>query len=150
MKFVFSIVFGMAVYALNWVAVFTGIYAKWEWFDMPMHVLGGMVAAAVAFGVIDLMVEKVTLRKRVKNHRWLWDFIVVIGIVSTIAIVWELHEFLIDSLRFGSFYEQLYNERVAGYHQPSITDTMIDFTLGILGGIVYFVLVTFYEKNTRR
>ena len=148
MKIIFSLLFGAVVYGANWIAVLIGWYEKYEWIDIPLHILGGMVAASLGIALLSTTTESITLKKPFKNWSWLWHFTVLISFVCLVAVIWELHEFIIDSFKYGSFYEQLYTERVLGTHQPSVTDTMIDFIMGLVGGTLYFIGQKIYEKNS--
>jgi hypothetical protein len=70
----------------------------------------------------------------------------VIAGVALIATAWELYEFLMDSVRFGNVWQQIVEERAIGVHQPSVTDTMIDYVMGLSGGTVAVVMMHMYEK----
>lgn len=146
MKFLFGLLACVAVYAFNWVVVQLGGYVRFEWIDIPMHALGGVVAGLLVMGVIDLVVKKVELKKGWVRYEGLLYWVVVIAGVALIATAWELYEFLMDSVRFGNVWQQIVEERAIGVHQPSVTDTMIDYVMGLSGGTVAVVMMHMYEK----
>lgn len=151
MKLVIGFLLCIAVYLLNWVAVFVGWYESYEWVDIPMHVLGGMVAAILVMGALELVVKRVEFTSFGKNLKFLYQFIVVLSGVALIATIWELHEFVLDTVREGNVWSQLVSERAIGIHQPSVTDTMIDYVMGLSGAaVVVVILNSIYAKHLGR
>ncbi|KKS11650.1 MAG: hypothetical protein UU63_C0001G0031 [Candidatus Uhrbacteria bacterium GW2011_GWF2_41_430] len=61
---------------------------------------------------------------------------IVLGFVSLIGILWELHEFVLDVI-FPVVIDEF-------KRQPDIPDTMMDFTMDLIGGILS--LVAFWRK----
>lgn len=146
MKFLFGLGACVAVYAFNWVVVQLGGYVRFEWIDIPMHALGGLVAGLLVIGVLDLVVKRVELNKGWARYRGLFYWAVVIAGVALIATAWELYEFFMDSVRFGNVWQQIVEERAIGVHQPSVTDTMIDYVMGLFGATVAVIITRVYES----
>ena len=99
------------------------LYGFWHWYDMPMHFLGGVAMALLAWATWDMFVRdiKFTVRypprqKRVAFMLWLVGFTAIIG------IGWEWFEFGFDRFVLPT---------LQGWApaQASITDTMADFFL---------------------
>lgn len=113
-------IFGIpaVVFIANWLSVWTvDMYERYPWFDMPMHVLGGAVIAISANRFINLA----------KKHRLMGNvshwvrFLCIVSLVALVAVLWEFWEYGMD------YFFHLSN-------QPSLSDTMADLALGLLGG----------------
>ena len=91
------------------------LYWQYLWFDIPMHILGGLV---VALGY--LTVTRVHAKWAVFK-----GLSATIGVVLIIGILWELFE-----LSTG----------VLATEPMLLQDTIVDFAMNITGGIVGFLL----------
>ena len=109
------------------------IYQLTGWMDLPMHFLGG-----VGIGVSYFLFLKFLQRENYLGgmHKFIF-FVFVISLVSITAVGWELFEFFID----------LSGLKTDLTSQPSVQDTMVDFILGILGGIIGYVLTFKFSKR---
>ena len=92
--------------------------------DSLMHLTGGIVLGLFVHALLSCLI----------NRGWLPDpgsrfmLLLIVTLVATGAVCWEFHEWLLDT-----FY---------GTHlQWSVTDTMKDLFLGMLGGVFYAVIV---------
>lgn len=104
----------------NWfIGGYFGLYIIWPLYDIPVHFLGG-----VSMGITGYM-----LLKFCEKQNWIrlpnkFIFLILIFCyVSLTATLWEFYEFLADH-----YLETL--------NQPSISDTMGDMFLGLMGGIM--------------
>jgi hypothetical protein len=118
-----SVVALMAIHAF---ALIFDIYQQLQWFDIPMHLGGGLVVMLVALACWDACVESLVL-KRYERFSYLIEVIILLGFVALIGIGWEAYEFILDQL-------------IGGSRQPSIADTMADFSFDLAGGIIGFIL----------
>lgn len=94
-------------------------YARIPHLDVPMHVAGGAAIALVAwrsFGWVVTGVFPPMIR-----------LAFVVGLTSFAAVVWELAEFLSD---------RYLGTRV----QTGLEDTLLDMTMGLVGGFGYVAL----------
>lgn len=110
----------MAVlYLLN--VVFGWVYKIYPNADIPMHVLGGFLAASLG---ISLWVRAVG-HYEIKGAPWWLVAIGVFGFTCLIAVFWEFYEFIHDWVRRGS----------GGFvvYQASVADTMKDLLDGLIG-----------------
>ncbi len=96
------------------------LYWVYEWFDIPMHFLGGVV---IALGSRTELFERIMRL----SFRSVWP---VIGLVLAIGILWEVFEwfFVITDMR--------------GY----VVDTTIDLVLDLLGGVVGYYIASSFKK----
>jgi len=105
-------------------AIAMKLYLYWNlwWFDLPMHFLGGIVVALLVFTLKDL---------RLVSRQLLKPFKVII-IVFLVAVTWELYE-----LWAGTLMESNY-----------IFDTALDLIMGLLGGIVGYLVANSIRRLT--
>lgn len=113
------------------------LYEVLGWYDIPMHFGGGFAMGALGLGIWLEGVEDVTFKGWFQKHlKWWLVPGVVLGFVSLIGILWELHEFILDVI-FPSAVESL-------ARQPDIPDTMMDFTMDLFGGVI--ALIAFWRR----
>ncbi len=103
----------------------TTIYETQWWADVVMHFLGGWSIAYGAFLAVAWAEEKQYLTIK----RWLARCLIVVMLVLSTAVFWEFYEFILDH-----FWQTL--------NQPSVADTMMDFFMGLLGGILGCFIAT--------
>jgi len=99
------------------------VYGRFPWFDIPMHFAGGL---AVGMLGISLQQRAMTPKQGRGLPGW-YRGLFVIGVVMTVAVVWEWHEFVQDWLHYGRTDWTLM--------QPTSADTMKDLLMGFLGGL---------------
>lgn len=92
------------------------LYWRMPWFDLPMHLFGGAIVALGWFALGDSGFGSL---KRFRTLRTTLLFVIVV------AVTWEIYEYVL-----------LFEYFTANYP----LDTAIDMILGVLGGIVGYVL----------
>jgi len=106
-----------------------GLYKTMPWIDGPVHYLGGF---SIAYSLLILIKEaqsKGCIQKIEPIIKW----VLVIGLVATVAVLWELLEFTLD--------------RVMGTNvQVSLQNTMKDLLTGVMGGVT-LVLFRVFSKS---
>lgn len=105
-----------------------GFYDRWWWYDIPMHMLGGIVTAwsAVRF----FRAQKIIIKP-------LWALLVlIIGSAAIVGILWEVYEFFMDMV-------------VAYSVQPNVADTVGDLFNDLFGATL-FCLVYVKTKHPRQ
>lgn len=108
----------------NLVSVPSGLY-EWWWFDIFMHLLGGLV---VAWSANRFFKGEKSLSI---SPEWVY-YLLIIGIVALVGIVWEVYEYFVQQIT-GSII------------QPSIADTVADLVNDCLGALV-FTTLSFWVK----
>ncbi len=101
----------------HWFANHMSLYWILRWLDIPMHILGGFIAA---LGVIWLAAALLFIRHNQKlspKKEWLWG---IVGVLI-IGILWE-------------FLEAAYG--LSGLRGVQAVDTIADIINDILGGII--------------
>ena len=97
-------------------------YHIYDWVDIPMHFFGG-----VSVGIMyTLIIKELQASKHINYLRPTFYFVIVLSLVGTTAVGWELYEFIWD-----------FFFHIGG--QPSLADTMIDMILGLVGGVCGFL-----------
>ena len=91
------------------------LYWRFFWLDVPIHALGGAVAALGVFALYDLGFPA--------SKRYL-KLIPVLAFVLIVAFMWEIYE-----LKIGIIIEDDYE-----------IDTIIDLGMGLLGGFIGYIV----------
>ncbi len=126
MIYAVTIIFGVTFAVLHTLAEALSLYWHYEWLDMPMHILGGIV----------LMFMFASLRQMSPSLKRLPSYISAIGF-SAALIGWEL---------FGIW-------RYGGLKPDFWSDTLGDLVCGITGIVTGYMLVrtmTEFMKLTKR
>ena len=106
------------------------IYSIAEWFDIPMHFIGG-ISMGASYTLFLLMIQKDNQLGKVNP---VFFVIFVISLSAATAVTWEFLEFSSDYL----FHTHM---------QPSLADTIGDLFLGILGGTMSCLLTYYLNKK---
>lgn len=110
-----------------------GLYQLMGQYDTIMHLLGGFAMGCLGLGIWQEGIEEVRFKGWFQKHlKWWLIPAVVLGFVSLIGILWELHEFILDVL-FPAVIEEL-------NRQPDIPDTMMDFSMDLFGGVIALIV----------
>jgi len=125
---IFSLPF--LVLIIHIVMDFYGIYVKYEWLDIPMHLIGGFVISRSYYLFLRIIQSNGNLGF---IHSGVL-FIIVISLIALTSLMWELYEFIFDFIDNGT-------------RQTNNLDTMTDMSLGLIGGI--FSYLYFKITNTR-
>jgi hypothetical protein len=88
--------------------------------DSVMHLVGGIVLAMCLYGILGSAIG----RGWCPDPGKIVSALLVVSLVTTGAVGWEFYEWLSDRL-FDT------------HLQPSVTDTVKDLLLGLLGGALY-------------
>jgi len=107
--------------ALHLTAMKFYLYWVFDWFDILMHGLGGVV---VGFFITALTIR---FKAMIKEHLGLLVFIVLAGTIF-VGLLWESFELVID----------LYMK--TNIHQPSVSDTILDLIMDGVGALVAAIL----------
>ncbi len=125
------------VLGFHFLGLILNLYEIVQWYDIPMHFGGGLAMGALGLAIWSEGIEEVKFKGWFQKHlKWWLVPIIVIGFVSLIGILWELHEYVLDQLLPA---RDIYFSR-----QPGIADTMMDFVMDLLGGIV--ALAMFWKR----
>lgn len=94
-----------------------GLYSVWSWFDIFMHIVGGLVAA---WSVARFLQTQTSITIKPIWVYWL----LLLGATALIGIAWEVYE--------------LYLQKITGIiTQPSIADTVADLVNDTIGAALF-------------
>jgi glycopeptide antibiotics resistance protein len=99
------------------------LYWRYLWLDMPIHVLGGMVAALGYLSARDF------LPSLPPRYFSLW---MTLAFVLAVAVTWEIFE-----VRIGIIFEEV----------DYVLDTIIDLCLGLCGGAIGYLARPSRDRN---
>ena len=111
--------------------LYFGMYITW-WFDMIHHFLGGFFVAMLMFHYL----ADVKAPSKLKNY------LIIIGTVSFIGVVWEFAEYLASQILIEPIYS---NFGIRAYFIGDLDDTINDLLLDILGAFSW--LAIFRKRN---
>lgn len=100
--------------------VFCGVYERYNWPDIPMHILGG-VFITYSFSLTITYLQE---RKILSELNILSRSVFLFGLTSSAVVIWEFGEFTLD----------FFFDTAA---QLSLEDTMLDMFLGLVGGTAF-------------
>lgn len=117
------------VYLLGyaWDIGWDGYHTIW-WPNRLVHFLGGVSTAIFGYYLLGLIKKF----KLISTSNKIVDFFIILMFVMSITVVWEFYEYLSDLYLFTNA-------------QPSVSDTMKDMFMGMLGAIV-FGISWFFKK----
>lgn len=120
------------VVILHIIAVFAGWYEMFWWFDIPMHLVGGL---AITFSAA-VAIQEFKNRGKLSITWKPLNILLLLGLASLAAFAWEIMEFALDIF----FHTD---------HQPSVLDTMKDICMGLIGGAIVAIVTTFKKLNKK-
>ncbi len=137
-KFDFStlIVYLVFIFLSTMVGSVWNIFAIWLWYDTVIHLFSGVLIGFVGYSLF-------TQNTKTKLE-YFWLFIFIIAFTMLCGGVWEIYEFMADSLTGTNM--QIY-EGFAG--QDALVDTMIDIICDLGGSLIAAICCVFIEKNKR-
>jgi hypothetical protein len=93
------------------------LYWKYNWFDIPMHFLGG-VCVALGFGILPFF--------RIRLKEAYDTLLTYVAVVLVVGLFWEVFEIVGGVNVIDEYF---------------VGDTLIDLLMDILGGMLGYVLV---------
>ncbi len=116
---------------LHALATLYGWYYTIRWFDIPMHVAGGVwVALWFAYDIVSR-------RRWIDGRRFMPFLVFGIATVALVGIVWEFYEFFLDIIVLKSY---ALNAAPGYLHFDTLKDLFDD----ILGGVIALCLTWFW------
>lgn len=120
------------IYGSIYLGEISGFYTRFFWWDALLHTISGFVLGIVGFGVLYVLY---------KNNKLIAAPSLVIFLVfcfaMTIGVIWEMFEFLMDTLVGLNMQRR----------ETGVIDTMYDFIANSIGAGVASVLGYLYLKK---
>jgi hypothetical protein len=99
-----------------------GLYDRWWWYDIPMHMLGGFVTA----WSLSRFIFFLKIKSKIIALPPLFHWLLIIGTTAIAGIGWEVYEYFLH----------IVTGRIT---QPSVGDTLQDLINGLIGAILFFL-----------
>jgi len=123
-KLVGFFAFPFGLFCVHLVLVALGLYKKYHWPDIPMHILGGVfITYSFSLAVTYLQERNILSEMNVFSRS-----VFLFGLTSSAVVIWEFGEFTLD----------FFFDTVA---QAGLEDTMLDMFLGLAGGTALIVFL---------
>lgn len=130
-KLYFSIITAALIIAINYYATKFNVYWILKWFDIPMHILGGMMVGFFGLTALDYLTDylkaptfAIDERSSINKMKCLW----VMGFVLLVGVVWEIVE-----MSFG----------LGGLSSAYRLNTIKDIFDDLLGGALSIIIWRF-------
>ena len=120
-------IFPILVFIFGMLFWFFQGYNSFPWFDIPLHLIGGFAVGTTYFFVLKYFQKEGFL----KLNR-IFNVLFVVSLVALTTVFWEFYEFIITMVTGVGF-------------QGTLEDTMLDFALGLLGGLFSLVFLLKYR-----
>ena len=104
------------------------VYYLVAWYDIVIHTLMGYIVALCGIFVIS----------RIGNYKKMNAFLVATFCLCfslAIEVLWELFEWGADNL----FNQTMQGEKIVGYGEPLVGDTMLDLLCNTIGSFLFFI-----------
>ena len=126
LNYIFALVMLVIVLAAHSFGL-TGAYVEYGWYDIMMHILGGMGIALSVIAFLPLFKRfwMAIIKKPVRNSRRF-----VVGIVIFVGIVWELFEIYFNITSYPLWTKM--------YYLDTLKD-LVDDTIGALVVVYVFM-----------
>ena len=139
-----AIIFLTIIFLSNFVGMYFGFYNFW-WFDTSLHFLGGFFVAMLMVHYLADWTSDVPRPSDVANTRAtkfcgstkLKNYLIIVGAVSFIGVVWEFAEYAAAQ----TLIEPLYNNfNIRAYFIGDLNDTIKDLLLDIVGAFAWLAV----------
>ncbi|OGN09553.1 MAG: hypothetical protein A3J46_02210 [Candidatus Yanofskybacteria bacterium RIFCSPHIGHO2_02_FULL_41_11] len=136
-----ALIFLIIIFLSNLTGMYFDMYSFW-WFDMIHHFLGGffvaMFIARYLADIISLRADPSTsLRVNSSKSRTIKNYLIIVGAVSFIGVVWEFTEYLASQILIEPLYD---NFGIKAYFIGDLDDTFNDLLMDILGAFAWILI----------
>ncbi len=128
----FEIIILLYIYASMYMGEIYSFYHRFWWWDIMLHTLSGVIIGAIGFSLVYMLNEEERVAMELSPA---FVAIFSFGFALSIGALWEIFEFLMDSL-FG-----------LNMQKSGLVDTMWDLIVDALGALVISVLGYFHLKS---
>lgn len=131
-----AIVLLTIIFISNLIGLYFGMYSIW-WFDMVHHFLGGFFVAMLMWHY--LKITEFRIRQLADNFELntLKKYLILVGAVSFIGVVWEFAEYLAAQILVEPLYS---NFGFRAYFIGDLDDTINDLLMDVLGAFSWLAV----------
>ncbi len=120
--YTFTLIFGFQFATVHFLAEFFSLYWRYSWFDIPMHLLGGVLVLLIIGTLVNMKIIPSWLASS-------WRFPILLMLV---LLSWEV---------FGIY-------RFGGLKPDFYTDSSLDLLFGTTGLFIGYYLVVWLRRMT--
>ena len=113
-------------------AIYSGLYSGDVWIDLPLHFMGGFLAAMMGYWAMGFS----AVRDRFGDINLFTTGFILVSIALLGSFIWELFE-------YGLAYCCESWARAGRLTSPSVADLLSDMGFGVSGGILFAALLVF-------
>lgn len=130
------IVYLVFIFLSTMVGSVWSVYQILLWYDTVIHFFSGVLIGFIGYSLF-------TKNSKTKLE-YFWLFIFILGFTMLCGGIWEIYEFMADSLLGTNM--QIYEGFVG---QDALVDTMTDIICDLGGGLIAAICCMFIEKDKR-
>ena len=119
----------ISILAINIVGLYYQWYLSYSWFDLVLHFSSGFFIA---------MLLSAYLKDHLFDGWKLKNFLIILGAVSFIGVVWEFSEYIANFALSPIIYDHY---RIRTYFMGDLDDTMSDLLMDILGSGLFALIL---------
>ena len=119
----------LSVLVIHIIATISGGYELIQWLDKPIHFLGGIAIAISTYYLIAYFTEN----KKLQISWMPLQILAITAAVALSAVSWEFLEYYLDMT-------------TASMMQPSVQDTITDMLMGLAGGMLTAIIISWRKK----
>lgn len=149
-KITFSKVVSIVFYVFMFLAGFMGVvlnyYRIFAWWDILIHFIMGLCISVLSIYILNLTIYK----KDTSKHNIVFTFIFVICFTIAIGAVWEIIEFIGDSIFKMGFQRYVTYSGTYLVGRNALVDTMVDLIMdfaGAISGVAFIIITMTVDKN---
>jgi len=129
------ILFAIAIAIIHSIAVFYNLYWRFLWIDIPMHFLGGVLAAVIFIWLCEKFPGHFNL-----SRNFFVTALAVLSFTALVGVLWEFSEFVYDVVISSRGWGALASQ--------GVRDTIGDLFFDLLGGLTVVVVRRLRYNNS--
>lgn len=122
---------GIFILIAHYVGTYSGWYIILGWYDIPMHILGGLWVGLMLAHFFGKKLKIINL----KDNFWA-TFLFVLGTATVIGVFWEFYEFFMSQLAYLFI-------RIFSKGNMELADTLKDILDDMIGGSIAGIIAYF-------
>ena len=135
-----AVFFLTIIFFSNLAGMYYNMYLTW-WFDMIHHFMGGFFVAMLMVYYLSDMVTRdkppeASLAKGGRQVPKIKSYLVIVGAVTFIGVVWEFAEYLASQTLIEPLYKYF---QIKAYFIGELDDTINDLLMDILGALSWLL-----------
>jgi hypothetical protein len=121
------------LYAAIYLGEVRNFYYNVPQWDTLLHISSGVMLGALGFFVVDLLNRDKKMRMQLSP---VFVAIFAFGFAVTLGTMWEICEFIFDSIFDGNMQKYMLQDRVPLVGRAALSDTMKDLIVDVAGALI--------------